>query len=284
MRISYTAAALAFAMLAFQAAGADQEGSFDRTLDVTGAVDLDIQNSSGRIAVRPGDASSVRIHAVIRVHDDFLHGDEARIREIEAKPPIQQTGNSIRITPPPDDWVRRHVSISYDLTVPAQSRLRARTGSGSESVEGIHGPVDLDTGSGSVTVARVDEEVRIRTGSGRIELDTLKGKVDAHTGSGSIQGSAITGPISAHTGSGSVRLEQTAAGPLEAHTGSGGVNVRLPSDAAFDLYAHTGSGHVYVDHPITVRGSVGGREVQGKVKGGGPLVDVRTGSGSVRVE
>lgn len=284
MRISYTAAALAFAMLAFQAAGADREGSFDRTLNVTGAVDLDIQNSSGRIEVRPGDASRVRIHAVVRAHDDFFHGDEARIREIEANPPILQTGNSIRITPPSDDWLRRHVSISYDLTVPSQSRLRAHTGSGSETVEGIHGPVDLDTGSGSVTVARVDDEVRIRTGSGHIELDTLKGKVDAHTGSGSIQGSAITGPISAHTGSGSVRLEQTAAGPLEAHTGSGGVNVRLPSDAAFDLYAHTGSGRVYVDHPITVRGSVGGREVQGKVKGGGPLVDVRTGSGSVRIE
>jgi riboflavin synthase alpha subunit len=40
---------------------------------------------------------------------------------------------------------------------------------------------------------------------------------------------------------------------------------------------------VYVDHPITVHGSVGGHEVQGKVKGGGALVDVRTGSVSVRI-
>jgi hypothetical protein len=282
MRISHTVL-LALAMLAFQAAGAGQEGSFDRTLNVTGAVDLDIQNSSGRIEVRPGDASTVRIHALLRAHDDF-GGGEARIREIESHPPVQQTGSTIRITPPPDDWARRHVSINYELTVPPQSRLRAHTGSGSESVEGIHGPVDLDTGSGSVTVARVDDEVRIRTGSGRIELDSLKGRVEAHTGSGSIQGSGITGPISAHTGSGSVRLEQTAAGPLEARTGSGGVNVRLPADAAFDLYAHTGSGKVYVDHPIMVRGTVGGSEVRGKVKGGGPLVDVRTGSGSVRIE
>jgi riboflavin synthase alpha subunit len=81
-----------------------------------------------------------------------------------------------------------------------------------------------------------------------------------------------------------MRLEQTAAGPLEAQTGSGGVNVRLPADAAFDLYAHTGSGHVYVDHPITVHGNLGGHEIEGKVKGGGALVDVRTGSGSVRIE
>jgi DUF4097 and DUF4098 domain-containing protein YvlB len=110
-------------------------------------------------------------------------------------PPISQSGNTIRISVPRDEWQRRHLSISYELVVPPQTRLRAHPGSGSESVEGIHGPAELETGSGSVTVARVDDEVRIQTGSGRIQLDSLKSKVDAHTGSGS------------------VRLEQTAAGP-----------------------------------------------------------------------
>jgi len=284
MRFTHVIAALAFAGLVMQSAAAQREGSFDRTLAVNGAVDLNVETSSGRIQVRPGDTSSVRIHAEIRAHDDFFGGEEARIHEIEANPPISQNGNSIRISMPLDDRLRRHISISYELVVPQQTRLRAHTGSGSESVEGVHGPVELETGSGSVTVARVDDEVRIKTGSGRIQLDAVQGKVDAHTGSGSIDGSAIRGPISAHTGSGSMRLEQTAAGPLEAQTGSGGVNVRLPADAAFDLYAHTGSGHVSVDHPITVQGTVGGHELQGKVKGGGALVDVRTGSGSVRIE
>lgn len=283
MRISYTAA-VALAMLAFQASGAEPEGSFDRTLNVTGAVDLDVQTSSGRIAVRPGDTSTVRIHGVIRAHDSSSGDAGSRIHEIETNPPIQQSGNTIRITAPADEWTRRHISISYELTVPVETRVRARTGSGSGVAEGIHGPVDLETGSGSITVSRIEDEVRVHTGSGRIELDSLKGKVNAHTGSGSIQGAGITGPITAQTGSGSVRLEQTTVAALEAHTGSGGVNVRLPADAAFDLYAHTGSGKVYVAHPITVQGSVGGNEIHGKVKGGGPLVDVRTGSGSVRIE
>src|ERR1700684_2054645 len=142
MRTSYTAVTLGFCLLAFRAAAAGPEGSFDRTLNVTGEVDLDVQTSSGRIEVRPGDSSSVRIHAVIRAHDEFFHGDEAaRIHEIETNPPIQQTGNTIRIKPPADEWVRRHVSISYELLVPQQSRLRAQTGSGSESVEGIRGPL-----------------------------------------------------------------------------------------------------------------------------------------------
>ncbi len=285
MRIAYIAAPLALAGFLLQLSAADREAAFDRTLSVNGAVDLNVETGSGRIEVRSGDANSVHIHAVVRAQNEFLGGSGNRIHEIESNPPISQNGNSIRISAPHDEWLRRHVSISYELVVPSETRLRAHTGSGSESVEGIRGPVELETGSGSVTVARVNDEVRIQTGSGRIALDTVKGRVDAHTGSGSIEGSAILGPINAHTGSGSVRLEQTAPGPLEAHTGSGGVNVRLPVDASFDLHAHTGSGHVTVNHPIMVQGTVGGgHDIQGKVKGGGALVDLRTGSGSVRID
>ena len=284
MRSVHAVFALAFVGLVCQSALAEREGSFERTLNVNGAVDLNVETGSGRIEVRPGDTASVRIHGVIKAHDGLFADAESRIRDIESHPPISQNGNTIRISMPTDEWLRRHVSISYELVVPQQTRLRAHTGSGSESVEGIHGPVEVETGSGSVKVMRVDDEVRIQTGSGRIDIESVKGKVDAHTGSGSIEGSGITGPINAHTGSGSVKLEQTAAGPMQVHTGSGGVNVRLPADAAFDLYADTGSGHVYVDHPITIHGTVGGHKVEGKVKGGGPLVDVRTGSGSVRVE
>jgi len=284
MRFSPIVLALALTGMVMQVAAAQREGSFDRTLTVNGPVDLNVETGSGRIEVRTGDTSTVRIHGEIRANDDFFAGDEDRIRQIETNPPISQTGNTIRVSLPTRDHWFRHISISYELVVPAETRLNARTGSGSENVEGIHGPVELDTGSGSVTVAHVDSDVRVRTGSGRIGLDAVNGKVDAETGSGSIEGSGIRGPINAHTGSGSLRLEQTAAGPLEAHTGSGGVDVRLPSDAAFDLHAHTGSGKVYVNHPITVQGNVGGHEIDGKVNGGGALVQVTTGSGSVRID
>ena len=89
----------------------------------------------------------------------------------------------------------------------------------------------------------------------------------------------------ADTGSGSVELEQTNAASIEAHTGSGGVTIRVPSQAAFDLRAHTGSGSITVDHPMTVSGTIGHHDLQAKVRGGGStLVDVRTGSGSIRIE
>ena len=52
--------------------GADAEGSFERTLNVTGPVDLDVQTGSGRIEVRAGSASAVVIRATIRVREGFF--------------------------------------------------------------------------------------------------------------------------------------------------------------------------------------------------------------------
>ncbi|MBZ5591579.1 MAG: DUF4097 domain-containing protein [Acidobacteriia bacterium] len=266
--------------------GADAQGSFDRTLSVTGPVDVDVQTGSGRIEVHAG-GSSVVIRGIIRVREGFFGSSSAqeRVRAIETHPPIQQNGNTIRIGHLDDPELRRGISIEYDLTVPAATKLRANTGSGSVVVDGIHGPVNAETGSGSVNISKIGDEVRAHTGSGRMELDSIQGSVDAHTGSGSIRGAGIAGRIVADTGSGSVHVEQTGSGDIRAHTGSGGVTVHTPTETGFELRAHTGSGSITVDRPMTVRGTIGKHELMAKVGGGGSaIVDVSTGSGSIRIQ
>ena len=66
--------------------------------------------------------------------------------------------------------------------------------------------------------------------------------------------------------------------------GSGGISVRLPADAAFDFHAHTGSGGISIEHPLTIQGTVSRSDLQGKVRGGGFLLEVRTGSGHIEVK
>jgi len=267
--------------------GADAQGSFDRTLNVKGPVDLDVQTGSGHIEVRAGGTSAVVIRGTIRVREGIFGSGSAeeRVRAIESHPPIQQNGNMIRVGQMEDPELRRRISIAYEVTVPADTKLRAHTGSGHVTVDGIHGPVNAETGSGEVTVSRISDEVRAHTGSGRMELDAIQGSVDAHTGSGGIRGSRIAGRIVASTGSGGVELEQTGAGDIRAHTGSGGVKISTPATAGFDLRAHTGSGHITVDRPMSVRGTLGHHDLQAKVSGGGSaIVDVSTGSGSVHIQ
>ena len=245
-----------------------RETSFDRTLNVTGPVDLEAATHAGSIAVRAGAGGSVRIHGVIRVNRNGREGEDYAnlIREIQQNPPIHQAGNSIRIGAIAEDKARRGLSVSYAITVPEETNMRARSGAGAAAVDGLRGTADLSTGSGNIV------------------LDAIRGGVDAHTGSGGIEGKSIAGPIVARTGSGGIRLEETAAAALKAHTGSGGIAVQLPARAGFDVRAHTGQGGIRCAGVVAVRASGPVRSYDGKLRGGGPVVEVSTGSGGIRIE
>src|SRR5579884_1191577 len=115
------------------------EGSFQRTLKVSGPVDLDINTGSGSITVRTGSSDAVEVTGRIRATEWFSSSARDRVRRLEQNPPIQQSGNSIRVGHIEDPDLRRNISISYEVTVPAETRLKSETGSGSQTVDGIHG-------------------------------------------------------------------------------------------------------------------------------------------------
>jgi hypothetical protein len=241
-------------------------GTFERTLNVNGPVDLSVRSGSGSIQIRTGTGDRVRIVGRVSA-GSFRDGlDPAeRVRRIESTPPISQNGNVIRIGDTHDDPVYRNVSISYELTVPANTQVNAQTGSGSQSIGSVDGPVRAQTGSGSIRIER--------TG----------GSLQAQTGSGNIQADSVGGEIRAQTGSGSIEVRQVTKGDVAVQTGSGSVTLTLPSDAAYTLDAQTGSGSISTAQPLTVQGSIGRRRVTGTVRGGGHSVRVKTGSGSIDI-
>ena len=222
------------------------EGKFERTLTVSGPVSLDVSTGSGRIAVRAGSASAVQIFGEIRARDDWKNNAQEKVRYLMENPPIEQTGNVIRIGRIENSTYRNNVSISYEIIVPAETTVRSSTGSGSQNIEGIRGAVNASTGSGSITMADIGSGVVAHTGSGGIRLDQIAGTVEAQTGSGSIHALGISGSIKAATGSGGITLEQVAAehgGALdvEAGTGSGSIVV---SGVNGSLRAESGSGGI----------------------------------------
>jgi DUF4097 and DUF4098 domain-containing protein YvlB len=302
-------------------AAASSEGSFQRTLQVTGPVNLDLTTGSGSVNVRTGSSSQVEVTGHIKVTNWFGGDAEERVKRIEANPPIQQSGNDIRIGHIDDTELLHNISISYDLVVPAETQLHSHTGSGSQSVEGLRGRIEIESGSGSLKISDIGDTVRAETGSGGIDVDRVKGNVRTKAGSGSIRATDIAGGFEGHTGSGHITLEQTASGSVRADTGSGGmelrgvhgsleaeagsgtitaegnptgswtvhsgsgnIHLRLASDVAFDLDAHTSSGSISVSQPVTVQGSMGRKQLRGKVHGGGVPVEVETGSGNIEIQ
>lgn len=289
---------------ALTVASSTPQGTFDRTLQVSGPVNLEVLTHSGDVTVRAGGSGSIQIHGKIYVGNHWFGGDRQNdVHAIEQNPPIHQEGNNVHI-----DYVDAHnISVDYEITVPADTTVRTRSGSGDQIIEGTHGNIDVQTGSGDVKLSNLTGEVHLQTGSGDVRAhqvsgavhggtgsgdveieEAAQGDVDLHTGSGNIEARGIQGGFRGETGSGDVTAEGTQTGPWEIRTGSGNVRVRLPGNAAFDADISTSSGSVDVGMPVemTVQRRVeeSHKSIHGKVHGGGPVLRIRTGSGDIHIE
>lgn len=243
-------------------------GSFSRTLTVSGAVDVSVRTGSGDIQIRTGSADRVEIVGRIsagRSWDGDVMDPAERVRRVEAAPPIIQEGNVIRIGDTQGDRLYNNVSISYDLVVPANTQISARTGSGDQTIGSVNGAVRAQTGSGSIRIERAG------------------GSLDAQTGSGDVRAASVGGTVRVQTGSGDVEVSQIVRGDVHVQTGSGDVVLSLPADAAYSLDASTGSGGISTAQPITMQGRIRRNHIQGTVRGGGNQVRVKTGSGSIDI-
>jgi len=280
------------------------EGHFDRTLQVSGAVHLDLITGSGDVIIKSSGANQVAIHATVRSNNDWFGGNaESAVHSVESNPPIEQNGNNIRIGYNLPEDAKRHVSISYQVTVPADTSVQAHSGSGEIGIEGVRSEVQVQTGSGDIRLRDLGSRVHAQTGSGGIraqdvgapfyahtgsgDIDaqlTGSGDVDIQTGSGGVHLRGIKGGLHVRTGSGDISADGSVTGPWQLHTGSGGIRLAVGSGNGFNLDVHTSSGSIHSDLPITVQGSMGKRELKGTVRGGGPEVEVSTGSGDVEIK
>jgi DUF4097 and DUF4098 domain-containing protein YvlB len=280
-------------------------GTFDRSFQVNGDVDLEVLTRSGDITVRNGSAGTVSIHAKIHTGTSLLFGSDhkSEVQELQTNPPIRQTGNSIRI-----DYVNlNNISIDYDITVPENTAVRSHSSSGDQTVEGLKGNIDLESGSGDMRLARLIGDMhfqagsgnirgrelsgpaRIKAGSGDIEIEEVgEGDIEIRTGSGNITANGINGGFHAEAGSGDIHGKGVPKNMWSVRTGSGNVTLNVPADAAFDVDVSSNSGSVTLGHPLstTVQGRIqeSRKSVVGKVRGGGPTISVHTGSGDVKVE
>jgi len=266
----------ALALAAIPALASEQ--TFERTLTVNGHVDLTVGTGSGNIHITPGSGS--QIHIVGHVKSNWGASDE-KVREIAANPPIEQTGNIVRIGAHHENL--NHISIDYEIQAPADAYLNAASGSGNVTDDGVGENSKLSTGSGNIHATGLQGGFAVNTGSGDVYAEqTGSGEVKAETGSGNIELKNVHGGLKAETGSGDIKVGGGAEADWKLQTGSGSVEF-WPGNAGFTLDASTGSGSVHTDREMAVQGSFDKHHITGKFNGGGPTIRVETGSGDIRV-
>lgn len=172
----------------------------------------------------------------------------------------------------PNEWgfhFNMHRGVRVEIQVPPQVTLDLHSGDGHIGVAGVSGQAQIDTGDGHISVQNYSGALKGHTGDGHMSIDGTFTNLDLRSGDGHID-------LTVRPGS------KVASGWL-IHTSDGRVDARLPEDLAAELYAHTGDGRIQLDMPVTVSGSIERSRIRGKLNGGGPLLEITTGDGSIRI-
>jgi DUF4097 and DUF4098 domain-containing protein YvlB len=234
----------------------------EKVFAVIGSPQVTLSIFGGSIEIQPSDQPEVRLVVEKRAHDK----ESAAAIDVHT----EQRGNRIDvdIRPLPVDWIW---GSSWDgrwdtrviVSMPASSRVDARSRSGSIDIERMTGSVELHARSGAIRVRELTGPLNVDTRSGPITLDGINGAIVVETGSGAIRGRRLAGGLNVHARSGSINLDGIN-GAIAAETRSGTIRVagRLTS-----VDARSRSGYVSIE-------AVPGSATIGKW-------DIATGSGAV---
>lgn len=259
-RVSVTVFALC--LISSLAARAEE---WTKTYSLTGRPDLRVETSDANIRVTTWDQNTIEAKVITtryKIGEGGIRIDERQngnMVELEVRYPH----HNFNI-----EWGPHKVDIIIQM--PREGRVNLRTGDGKIEVASLKGEMDLHTGDGSVNLDGVDGKLRASTGDGHIQVNGRFDELDLKTGDGHVDVRATNGSALA----GSWRLE----------TGDGSVSLELPQNLAADVDLHTSDGHIDLDMPVAAEGKLRQNEIHGKINGGGNLLTIRTGDGSIHLK
>ncbi len=125
----------------------------------------------------------------------------------------------------------------------------------------------------------------VQTTNGGIELNGLAGRTDAVTTNGGVTGERLGGALNAKSTNGGIRVALASVGPeqIALSTTNGGVRLTLPESAKASLNATTTNGGIEVSGLKVDTQEQSRRHFEGKLNGGGAVIELRTTNGGIRV-
>lgn len=298
--------------------GPSATGSFDKSLDVSSPLHLEISNVSGDVSITGAADGKVHVHGDVRAHGMGAGDPQERVNQIVANPPIELKGDTLRIG---RQVARLHnVSISYSVEVPRDTTVTSSSVSGSISIHNVQGPVQAQSTSGSVSARDVGRDARLSSTSGSVEAQNCSddiratsvsgsvdvvnakgdvlahsvsgnvtvrapgGRVDSDTMSGSVEIRGANNDVKAHSASGHVDIGGNPSGNSywDLKTMSGSINISVPPDANFHLSSSAVSGQIRAEVPIVIE-EQGKHSLRARMGNGNGRVEVHTVSGSVEL-
>lgn len=276
--------------------------NFHGNFKVDASARLSLDNENGGVEISSWDKNEVEVTAV------KFASSESQLKDVKIEASAAPGLVSIRTIR--QRTLHGNSGARYTIRVPKHMTLdRIHSTNGSITVEGVAAPVLLESTNGALHFTRIEGKMEGRTTNGSIDLsscvgdarmnstngkiegDVERGSVDAKTSNGEIllKIAKAVGPVRATTSNGDIDLTLDEGHELRASTSNSAITVRLPVGANADLRARTSHSKVKSDFDVS-RTSGGGEDsegdrksLDGRIGGGGPLMDLSTSNGSIRL-
>jgi len=226
------------------------EGSFD----VTGAVDLDVFTSNGRVTVRGVEGqTSVEVIATLRSRGGSLI--EAANRAAQIVVEMIHEGNHVVLSYNASAYpwdVRRYSGVDFEITVPTTVDVEVGTSNGLIEVSEVIGILELDTSNGTIEVSDAVGEVDASTSNGTITIDTFEGVLDLGTSNGRIEMENIAGVVDVRTSNGRIAFSGVLVDGIDHRmvTSNGRIDVVLALGASLIIEARTSNASISTNLPL----------------------------------
>jgi DUF4097 and DUF4098 domain-containing protein YvlB len=189
----------------------------------------------------------------------------------------------------------RHAVLDLIKTSNGQIRVtdgagpaRLRTSNGSIHAQAFEGSLDAQTSNGAVELTDVTGEALVRTSNGHIHADNLKGPLQASTSNSSITANVTAAgnrPLRLETSNGSVDLTLPPKfdNDVRVSSSNGHITLHLPAEVNARVQARTNNASVTCDFEVRAQSEIRKNRLDGVIGTGGPLLDLSTSNGSIRL-
>jgi hypothetical protein len=275
---------------------------FQYSYDVKPGVHLYVENLNGSVEITGWEKNSVQITGTKHA------SEEATLKALKID--IVNSSDSVRIRTIGPSGHRGGYGAKYVIRLPQHAIIeqvdssnggvrleaidgtaRVRTSNGSIKAYRVAGPVELRTSNSSVEVADIPGGAVLSTSNGSIRAEGVKGILDASTTNSSINVTLNDPdpqkPVKLQSSNGSIELTMNGFkdNDIRVATSNSAITLRLPSSAHGMLRAHTSNSSVTCDFDLTVKGGQLNKSwVDGQIGTGGPVLDLSTSNGSIRVQ
>lgn len=233
---------------------------FRKVLDFRQDGTFSLKNVNGNIEVESWNRESVEIYAEIEVRAGNRRDAEEFLRRVEIV--IEQDRDRIHVEADYPkvrgddffDWIfgngKPRLSIKYWIRIPSRTDLI------------------------------------LKSTNGRVEVTEVEGLAELATTNGNIHADRMVGAVEARTTNGGIKVEMDRLYDREGmlmRTTNGSIQLSLPRNIEADIEASTTNGGISTDFRLRVEGRFNSKRIRGRINGGGPLIELHTTNGGIRI-